>query len=59
MYPTQHRTLKNNTHSHHFAPQSVYQSVLEQEKHDDLVKSGDRRMSHQAIKGAMMIFLYR
>jgi tryptophan 2,3-dioxygenase len=39
--------------------EEVYASILSKEKHDALVASADRSLSHEAIKGAMMIFLYR
>ncbi|KAL3878301.1 hypothetical protein ACJMK2_030664 [Sinanodonta woodiana] len=36
-----------------------FDSILDPEKHDDLVKAGHRRLSHRALQGMLMISLYR
>eukprot|EP00128_Syssomonas_multiformis_P010534 Colp12_sorted_trinity150504_noHs@31008 len=36
-----------------------FDSLFDSEKHDKLVSKGDRRLSHRALQGALLIFLYR
>ncbi|XP_071951580.1 tryptophan 2,3-dioxygenase-like [Antedon mediterranea] len=37
----------------------IFESVLDESQHAALVKRGERRLSHKALQGAMMISLYR
>lgn len=37
----------------------VYQSIFDPKSHDALVSRGDRRFSHKALQGAILITLYR
>ena len=39
--------------------ETSYSTVLEREIHDELRKKGDRRFSHKAMMGALLIFQYR
>eukprot|EP00054_Salpingoeca_dolichothecata_P026227 m.186590 g.186590 ORF g.186590 m.186590 type:complete len:380 (-) comp25594_c0_seq1:208-1347(-) len=39
--------------------EETFASIFAPEKHAEAVERGERRLSHQATKGAMMIFLYR
>ncbi|KAK3594662.1 hypothetical protein CHS0354_003586 [Potamilus streckersoni] len=44
----EYQTAKNN-----------FDSILNPEKHNELVKAGHRRLSHKALQGMLMISLYR
>ncbi|XP_078494634.1 tryptophan 2,3-dioxygenase-like [Ciona intestinalis] len=37
----------------------TFNSIFDKNKHDELVAKGDRRFSHKALQGALMIYLYR
>lgn len=39
--------------------QAVFETVFNQSLHDALVGRGERRFSHAALQGAIMITLYR
>ena len=39
--------------------QPTFDSLFIAKQHDDLVAKGDRRLSHKAIQGALMIYYYR
>ena len=36
-----------------------FQAFLSSEKHEELIKKGEKRLSHKATKAALLIFLYR
>ncbi len=37
----------------------IFRTVIDEKFHQQLVARGDRRMSHRALLGALMIMLYR
>ena len=37
----------------------TFRSLLDEHFHNQLVKRGERRLSHRALLGALMIMLYR
>lgn len=37
----------------------TFRSLIDEKFHQQLVSRGDRRMSHRALMGALMIMLYR
>eukprot|EP01137_Pigoraptor_chileana_P022724 Opistho-2@87943 len=43
----------------HERSRAVFESIFDPAKHADLVEKGERRLSHKALQGALMIALYR
>lgn len=39
--------------------ENTFASILDEKIHADLMGKGDRRLSHRALRGAMMVFIYR
>eukprot|EP01135_Chromosphaera_perkinsii_P010594 Nk52_evm2s2185 gene=Nk52_evmTU2s2185 len=54
-YPEEHANLLNE----HEKSVQTFESVLDEKMHDELVRRGDRRLSHRAMQGALMIAMYR
>ena len=50
--------LDSNLKSHQRTV-NAFEALINSEKHNELVKKGDKRLSHKATKGALLIFLYR
>jgi tryptophan 2,3-dioxygenase len=41
------------------ATESNFDAILDEKAHNELIKSGHRRLSHKATQAALLIFLYR
>ncbi|XP_011684586.1 PREDICTED: tryptophan 2,3-dioxygenase [Wasmannia auropunctata] len=58
-----HKLSKDSIKDYHLANlksrESVFESIFEESQHNSLVSHGERRFSHSALQGAIMITLYR
>lgn len=50
--------LESNLKSHKITVSS-FQAFINAEKHEDLIRRGEKRLSHKSTKAALLIFLYR
>ncbi|XP_022660175.1 tryptophan 2,3-dioxygenase-like isoform X3 [Varroa jacobsoni] len=41
------------------AKRAVFATIFDESLHNELIKRGERRLSHKALQGALMIYLYR
>lgn len=51
--------LRNNRILDFTKRAEIYESIFNPEVHNALVSRGDRKLSHKALQGAIMITLYR
>ena len=52
-------TEKNIKMAEYKKQQEAFESIFDLDQYNNAIKRGDRRFSHGAFKGAMMISLYR
>ena len=50
---------KAEAETHLAASKANFESLFDKAQHDDMVAKGERRLSHEAMKGALMIFYFR
>ena len=51
--------MKTHLMSNYRKKKEQFDSIFDPEKHNALVKRGERRFSHKALLGALMIICYR